>query len=204
MIPSTERPTRAGAAGDVARRLALWVGPGLAARDGSRTAALYLALGATLATARAYTAAALTDVVGLYAVGTLDLWEQSLGMLTDPGASTQARQSAVTARWRAARASAALGAITRTGAALVPTVAVLEVAMARVRGTSPAHTQHLAVLLPEADEDDPALKARLDSALAAQVPAHVSWALGRGDGPDIDPFRCDDPDSRVARDLLAS
>lgn len=31
MIPTTARPTRAGA-GDVARRLALWVGPGLAAR----------------------------------------------------------------------------------------------------------------------------------------------------------------------------
>ena len=54
-------PTRVGAPGDVARRLAFWVGPAIRAADDTLGAALYLALGHTIAATRAFTARSLGD-----------------------------------------------------------------------------------------------------------------------------------------------
>lgn len=204
MYINTSRPTRPGPAGDVARRLALWVGPGIAARDDTVGAALYLALGATIAATRAFTAQSLLEGVGLFAVDTLPLWERSLGMLSGEGSSIEARQLAVTARWRATRAGPSLAAITRTVRTLVPLATVLETAMDDVYWTWPLATAHLAILLPDADEDNAGTRGLLSAALAVQAPAQVSWALGRGDGPDIDAFRCDDPESLCDRDLLSA
>lgn len=195
-------PTRAGAAGDVARRLARFVGPGLSARDASRTAALYLAIGTTLATTRAYTGASLTEVVGHLAVDTLPGWERSLGMLTGEGDTPANRQRAVTARWRAIHAGPSLAELTTTVRALEPAAAVLEVAFVDVYPHAPAATQRIVVLLPDATEDNATMRSRLAAALAVQVPGHVTWSLARGDGPDIDAFTCDSVDSVCDRDVL--
>lgn len=197
-------PTRSGAAGDVARRLARWVGPALGARDGSLVAALYLALGQTIASTRAYTAASLTECFPHLAVDTLGAWERSLGMLSGEGGSVAARQRDVTARWRALHAGPSLPEVTATARGYVAGATVVELAMADVYATAPMATQRLVVLLPAASGalDDDALRTRLAGSLAVQLPAHVVWTLARGDGPDLDAFLCDDPQSACDLDCL--
>jgi hypothetical protein len=197
-------PTRAGAAGDVSRRLAAFVGPGIAAPDDSCAAALYLALGTTIATTRAYTAASLTECCGHLAVATLPSWERSLGLLSGEGSPTAARQRNVTARWRAIHAGPSLAEITATVATYEATAVVLEIAMESVYGNDPLAAQRLVVLLPDAVEGDTALRSQVAASLAVQMPGHVAWSIARGDGPDLDPFRCDDGDSLVERDVLAT
>ena len=58
------------------------------------------------------------------------------------------------------------------------------------------------VLLSEAHWNDESLKATLDALLAQQVTGHVDWVLTVGDGPDLDPFLCDDNASQCDRDVL--
>lgn len=188
-------PTRPGAAGDVARRLARWMGPALGARDGSNAAARLLALGATIATTRTYTARSLLECFPHTAVDTIGQWERSLGMLSGEGDSLASRQRSATARWRAIHAGPSLAEVTTTARSYVTDATVLELAMEDVYATVPAATQRLVVLLP-ADSgawEDAALRARLAGSLAVELPGHVTWAIARGDGPDIDPFLTDDP-----------
>lgn len=197
-------PTRPTPAGDVARRLARWVGPALGARDGSLAAAQYLALGTTLATTRSYTAASLTECFPHLAVDTLGAWERSLGMLSGEGSLLADRQRDLTARWRAIHAGPSLVEVTATARSHVPDATVLELAMADVYATAPMATQRLVVLLP-ADSgaiDDAARVARLAGSLAVQLSGHVTWTIARGDGPDIDPFLCDDAASACDLDAL--
>lgn len=197
-------PTRPGPAGDAARRLARWVGPAIGARDGSVAAAHYLALGATIATTRAYTAGSLTECFPHLAVATIGAWERSLGMLSGEGDALAARQRDVTARWRAVHAGPSLAEVTTTARSHVAGATVLELAMADVYATAPMATQRLVVLLPAASGalDDAALLARLAGSLAVELPGHVTWTIARGDGPDIDPFLCDDAESACDIDCL--
>ncbi len=198
-------PTRPGSAGDVARRLARWIGPALSARDGSIAAAHLLALGATIATTRAFTARSLQECFPHTAVDTLGPWERSLGMLSGEGAPVADRQRDVTARWRAVHAGPSLAEVTATVRSYVAAATVLELAMADVIATSPMATQRLVVLLPDASGAmaDAALRARLAGSLAVQLPGHVTWTLARGDGPDLDAFLCDDDGSRADLDALS-
>ena len=198
-----QQPTRPGPAGDAARRIATWVGPGIAAPDGSRAAAFYLALGTTIATTRAYTAGSLAETVGSLAVDTLPAWERSLGMLSGEGGTVAERQQAVTARWRAIHAGPSLAEITTTVRSFEATADVVEIAQADVYDTDPKAAQRIVVLLPDAVEASSLTRARLAAALTVQAPAHVAWSLARGDGPDIDPFLCDDVESQCERDVLS-
>lgn len=197
-------PTRAGAAGDAARRLARWVGPALGARDGSLAAALLLSLGTTVATTRAYTSASLTECFPHLAADAIGAWERSLGMLSGEGDALANRRRDVTARWRAVHAGPSLAEVTATARSHVPDATVLELAMADVYATAPMATQRVVVLLPAGSGaiDDAARLARLAGSLAVELPGHVTWTIARGDGPDIDPFLCDDADSACDLDAL--
>lgn len=196
-------PTVAGAAGDVARRVGRYVGPGIAAGDASIAAALYLAVGRTIATTRAYTAASLTECCGHLAVATLPSWERALGLLSGEGASPVDRQRNVTARWRAIHAGPTLAELTAMVRTYEPSAVVLEIAMESVYGNDPLAAQRIVVLLPDVAEANTTTRAQVSASLAVQAPGQVAWSIGRGAGPDIDSFLCDDPESLVERDLLA-
>lgn len=197
-------PTRAGAAGDVARRLAFWVGPAVRAADDSLGAALYLSFGYTIGVTREYTARSLAEVFGHLAVDEVAHWERSIGLLSGGGAPVAVRQSAVRSKWIALHAGPSLPAIVRALRVLVPEVVVVEILASEVAASDPLGVYRLAVLVSEAHEADAQLRARIEATLAPQAQAQVAWAIGRGDGPDIDPFLTDRADSLVEIDLLAS
>ncbi|MDO9016535.1 MAG: hypothetical protein Q8S73_26640 [Deltaproteobacteria bacterium] len=188
----------------VARRLATMVGPAIRAADGSVGAAQYLALGYTIGVSRTYVTRSLAEIFGHLAIDELAHWERSLGMLSGEGAPTADRQAAVHARWIALRAGPSVLAIRRALERLTPDVLVIEILASEVSATDPLGVYRLAVLLPEAQEADAQLRARISATLAPQAQAQVSWAIGRGEGPDLDPFLCGRTDSLVGIDLLAS
>ena len=192
----------------VARRLAFWMGPAVRAADGSVGAALYLSLGAALASTRAFTARSLTEVVGHLSVDEIGHWERALGMLSGEGAPLADRQAAVRAKWIAGRAGPSILAIRRALLALSPDVVVVEIAADDVADTDPEGAFRIAILLPDAQEADAQLRARISVTLAPQAQAQLSWAIGRGDGggdgETLDEFLCDRADSVCNRDLLAS
>ena len=188
----------------VARRLGAMVGPAIRAADGSVGAAHVLALGHTIGVTRTYVARSLAEIFGYLAIDELAHWERSLGMLSGEGAPTVDRQADVHAQWIALRAGPSVLAIRRALERLAPDVTVVEILAVDVAGTDPLAAFRLAILLPEAEEADAQLRARISATLAPQAQAQVSWAIGRGDGPDLDPFLCDRSDSACDRDLLAS
>jgi hypothetical protein len=201
-------PTRSGVAGDAARRLARFVGPGVSARDGSRAAALYLALGTTIATTRAYTSRSLVEGFPHLAVDTLGAWERSLGMLSGEGDAVSGRQLALTARWRATHAGPSIDELYTTVATLDSTALVLGVALDDVIGTDPEATQRFVVLLGDALRADEGAVSRLAAALSVEAPAQVQFTFGRHHGGTALPrFRCafrgNSADSRCDRDVLA-
>lgn len=196
-------PSTPGAAGDAARRLATWLGPGITAKDGSGAAALLLGLGAALADTAARADQALLEVVGASASETLAEWEASFGMLNGEGDSTSNRQTAITARWRALNGGPSPQDLLRTLRVPAPELDLVEVLVADILHTDPLAVYRLALLVSDAHEASATLRAQLSALLAPQAQAHVTWSIGRGDGPDIDAFRCDDPASLVERDLLA-
>lgn len=200
-IPTTPI-SRTGAAGDVARRLATFVGPGLAAPDDSTTAAVYLALGATIATTRAYTSRSLVECFPHLAVDSLAAWERSLGMLSGEGDAVAARQRAITARWRAAHAGPSIAEVTTTARSYDATATLREIAMVDVIDVDPHATERVVVLLDAVVEADARTRAALGVSLGVELPAHVTWSLARGAGPDLDPFLCDDAESLCDRDVL--
>lgn len=175
----------------VARRLARFVGGALRASDGTLGAAFYLSLGAALAATRRYTSRSLAEVFGHLAIEEIAHWERSLGMLSGDGSPIADRQAAVRARWIAIHAGSAFTELTRTVEALAPDATLLSVSSYSVRLTDPYACMRVVILLPGEDEASEALKARIDAALAVQAEAHVDWAIGRGDGPDLDGFYCD-------------
>lgn len=206
-MPTLALPTTAGPAGDAARRLATWLGTGIAAQDGSHAAALLLGLGGGLADTNARVDGALLEVAGSTAVETLSEWEQSLGLLSGDGASLADRQAAVTARWRAINGGPCVVEILRALRVVAPELDIVEVLLADVQGTDPQAVFRLAVLVNEEHQADPNLVAQLAALLAPQAQGHVAWSIGRGAGPTIAPFRCafrnSSEDSRCDVDLLA-
>lgn len=205
MNPVLHLPTQPGAAGDVARRLARWIGPGLCARDDSPGALLLLALGAALSSTRARADAALTDCHPHLAERTLDAWEASVGLLVDPGDAVLARQRAVLARWRAAHAGASTVELAATARPLDESARLVEIAAARVEGTDPLATARVVLLLDDTVREDGPTLMRLRAALARQAPAHVPVTFGRHRGGEVIPrFRASRglSDSRCDRDVL--
>ena len=196
-----DAPTRATPAGDAARRLARWIGPGLAARDGTTSAATLLALGTTIATTRARATAAVVGAIGPWATETLPEWEASLGLPYGEGFTTSSRQTAVRTRWRAANAGPAPAEVLRTVRSMDPAAELHEVPIQRVLGTDPAACMRVVVLLSDSVRADAAACQRIDAALAIELPAHVDWSLGRGPLP-LRHFRTNRTTSRVDRDVL--
>lgn len=188
----------------VARRLGAMVGPAIRAADGSVGAAHYLSLGYTIGVTRTYVTRSLAEIFGHLAEDELAHWERALGTLSGEGAPSADRQAAVHARWIALRAGPSVLAIRRALERLTPDVLVIEILAADVAASDPLGVFRLAILLPEAQEADAQLRARISATLAPQAQAQVSWALGRGAGPDLDDFLTDDPESLVEIDLLSA
>lgn len=202
-MPTLALPSTLGAAGDAARRLATWLGTGLTAKDNSDAAALLLGLGAAVADTQARAEQSLLEVIGASAVESLGAWEASLGMVSGEGDSVSNRQAAITARWRALNGGPSPRDILRSLRVLAPELDLVELLVADILHTDPLAVYRLALLVSDAHEGSATLRAQLAALLAPQSQAHVTWSIGRGDGPDIDAFRCDDPASLVERDLLA-
>lgn len=202
-MPTLALPSTPGAAGDAARRVATWLGTGLTAKDGSNAAALLLGLGGALADTQTRVERALTEVIGATAEETLPEWERSLGLINGDGAAVVDRQTAITARWRALNGGPSKLALLRALRVIVPEVVIVEILVDDVAHSDPDAVFRLALLVSDASEASAPLRARLAALLAPQAQGHVVWAIGRGAGPDIDAFRCDDPESQVERDLLA-
>lgn len=202
-MPTLALPSTPGAAGDAARRVATWLGTGLTAKDDSAAAALLLGLGAAVATTHAAVDRTLTEVIGATAEDTLPEWELSLGLLNGDGTAVADRQTAITARWRALNGGPSTLDLLRALRVLAPELVIVEVLVADVAHSDPDAVFRLAVLVSDAHEADAQLRARLTAMLAPQAQGQITWAIARGAGPDIDLFRCDDPESQVERDLLA-
>lgn len=194
-------PTRTGEAGDAARRLARWIGPGFSAADGTTSAALLLALGTTIATTRGRATMAVVGAVGPWATETLPEWEASLGMPYSEGFATADRQGAIRTRWRAVNAGPAPAEVLTTIRTIDPTAEMHEVSILRVVGTDPTACMRVVVLLADAVREDSLACSKIDAALARELPAHVTWALGRGPLP-LRHFRTNRTTSRVDRDVL--
>lgn len=202
MIFELLQPTRDGAAGDAARRIGRWIGPALSAPDGSTSAAFTLALGTTIATTRARSTLAVVGAIGPGATVTLPEWEASLGMQLGEGSSDASRQAAITTRWRAANAGPSPAEVRATARSVDPTATIHEVSILRVIGTDPTAHMRIVVLLADAVRADSAACARLAGALAIELPAHVTWSLGRGTSPVLAHFRTNRMRSLVDRDVL--
>ncbi|MDO9016547.1 MAG: hypothetical protein Q8S73_26580 [Deltaproteobacteria bacterium] len=193
----------------VAKRIAAMMGPAIRAADGTVGAALYLSLGAALATTRAFSERSLYEVIAnLSQDDELAHWERALGMLSGEGAPVADRQRAVHARWIALRAGPSVLAIRRALERLSADVTVIEIMAEDVADTDPLAAYRIAILLPDAQEADRQLRAQISVTLAPMAQAQLAWAIGRGDGGEdgetIDDFLCDSADSLVERDLLAS
>lgn len=195
-------PTEEGAAGEVARRLARLVGTAVRAADGSVGALLYLGLGGGVASAERTLARALDDAFADTAVDTLSAWESAVGLPVRDGTAPEQRRRDIVAKLRASVSGTASN-ILRTVRVFAPEAQLVAIAADAVAGTHPRAVFRAVVLLSVAHWNDPVVRASLDALLGQQVTAHVGWVFTVGAGPDLDPFRCDDPASLCDRDVLA-
>lgn len=195
-------PTEDSAAGTAARRLARLVGTAVRAANATVGALLYLGLGDGLASAEATLERALRDAFADTAVDTLGAWETALGLPVRDNVSIEVRRRDLVAKLRAAISGTATN-ILRTVRVYAAEAQIVAVGASMVAGTDPRAVFRFVLLLSETHWNDTALRAQLDQLLAQQVTSHVGWIHTVGAGPDLDPFRCDDPDSLCDRDVLA-
>lgn len=182
-------PTLAGAQGDLARQLALLVGPAYQAGDDTRNAADYLALGLGLSEARASVLGLLADAFADTADDLLGEWEALYAMPARPDQTNAERRSTLGARARAGKAGTPQAIETALGLVCTAAVNVTEYTPPFPAGLE-TRVFRLAVVVPTADQDNEALAPTLDLLLEVAVPAHVEWVI-----TDNDNFLCDDPGS---------
>lgn len=185
-----------------ARALAILRGPEITAADGTLVAEDLRVLGQMLADARARTLAAVDQAHPGRATELLSELEQEYGLAVGNGLTVANRQKRLLAKYRA-RNGGDRPSLLRTLRTVAAEAQIVAVGASRVAGTDPRAVYRFVVLLSEAHWDDTALRAQRDQLLAQQVTSHATWVHTVGDGPDLDPFRCDDPDSLCDRDVLA-
>lgn len=185
-----------------ARSLALLRGPEIQPADGTLAAADLRVQGAALAAARATLHQAVAQAHPGSATDLLGDLEREYGLGDGSTLSTAERQARLLAKFRA-RGEGTLPALLRTARTIFEEVVFVGHPYDLVAGTNPAMVFSLAVLASAMSWGAAEQRRALDLALGQQAPAHVAWEVGVGDGPDIDPFRCNDPASLLERDLLA-
>lgn len=194
-------PSGATDADRIARALARLRGPEIQPADGTLVAEDLRAQGAALAAARATVLRAIAQAHPSTATDLLPELEAEYGLPDGAGLATSERQQRLLAKHRA-RGDGSLPAIARTVRTLLPEAALVTIAAADVAHTDPDQVFLLVVLLSLGELDDAALLAQTDALLAQQLTAHASWTYGRGEGPGLDPFLTDDPESLVEIDNL--
>ena len=185
-----------------ARALATLRGPEITSADGTLVAEDLRVFGQMLADARARTLTAVDQAHPGRATELLSELETEHGLAVGNGLSVETRQRRLLAKYRARNAGDRLSLL-RTIRTVAAEAQIVAVGASRVAGTDPRAVFRFVVLLSEAHWNDTALRASLDALLAQQTTSHASWIHTVGDGTDLDPFRCDDPDSLCDRDVFA-
>lgn len=212
-------PTDATDTGRYARALARLRGPEIQAPDGSRMAADLLALGGTLAALRATVLRAIEQAHPGAATDLLAALEEQYGLPSGAALPLSQRQARLLAKVRA-RGRGTLQALGVTARTVTAEAVLYEISWRDITGIPDDGTTNLTdadlagpdtnavfdivLLVSAATWANGARVTQLDALFAQQAPAHVLWATAVGDGPDLDAFRCDDPNSLVERDVLAA
>lgn len=185
-----------------ARALAQLRGPEVTAVDGSLVAEDLRVLGQLLADARTRILVAIDQAHPGRATEELSELEEEYGVPDGTSLPLADRQRRLLAKHRARNAGDRPNLL-RTARTLAAEAQIVSIARADVVGTDTNAVFRFVVLLTEAHWDDEGLRMTLDALLAQQVTGHVDWVLTVGDGPSLDVFRCDDPDSLCDRDVLS-
>ena len=196
MKPVQRLPSNAGIEGDIARQLAILLGPALSPGDGTRIAADLLALASSLSQARTTLQNALAECFPDTAVETLDQWEQMMGLAVREDLSTSDRQKRLLSKFRAAFSGTPQD-ITTAVSTIATVLGVQENSAAGVASSNPRAVFLFAVLIAGGDfiNDDTNHQARL--LIDQMKPAHTKASLGASAG-----FFCDL--SKIEFDLLGS
>lgn len=198
-------PSGTTSADRIARSLARLRGPEIQPADGTLVAEDLRTQGQSLADARATILRAVAQAhPGLATTdGLLAELEEEYGLPSGAALPEGDRQQRLLAKYRA-RGDGSLLAIARTVRTVVPSAALLTLTAESVADTWPEAVFTLVVLVSLATLDDAGQLGELGALLGQQLTTHATWTFGRGAGPDLDPFRCDDVDSACDLDLLAS
>lgn len=180
-----------------ARVLALLRGPEISPGDGTQVAEDLRVLGGMLADAQALALGAVAQAHPGTATDLLGDLESEYGLPDGAGLPVALRQARLLAKARARRAGDA-PSLLFTARTLAAEALIALNPYDRVGGTDPMAVHRFALLLSDAHWSDGAVIAALHALLGQQAPAHVGWTIGVSLR-----FRCDDPDSRVERDLLS-
>lgn len=194
-------PTGATEADRFARALAILRGPEITAVDGSLVAEDLRVLGQMLADGRARILAAVDQAHPGRATELLSDLEAEHGLPNGADLETAQRQTRLLAKYRSRNAGTRSDLLI-TARTLAAEAQIATVPWSVVDDTDPFAVHRFVLLLTDAHWSDDALVATLDGLMAAQAPAHVSWSIAVGAGPDIDPFLCDDAESLCDRDVL--
>ena len=206
MQPIQYLPTEVGPAGDIARHLAIIIGPAYTPADGTKTAADFLALGGALAGARNTNRAALDEAFVTTATYLLSELEVSYGLTARPDLSVADRRTRIIAKIRAARAGSPQG-ILRAIRTYDPTATLIEVTPDDISprtsdGVNPGTDRDVyaigIVLAPDVWADT-SKRAEIVAIVQQMKPAHIQANIAV-----TVPFLTDDTDSLTDRDLLGT
>lgn len=187
----------------IAREVARLRGPEIAPGDGTLVAEELRAQGGALAAARAAVRRAVAQAHPGTATDLLPGWEDEYGLSDNAPLPTDERQRRLLVQVRA-RGDGSLPVLARAVRAVVPDATLLAIASEDVAHANPDAVFSLVVLVSLATMNNRRLMAQIDAILGEQLTGHAAWTVGRGAGPDIDAFRCDDPQSLCDIDLLST
>lgn len=194
-------PSGATDADRFARALAILRGPEITATHGSLVAEDLRVLGQLLADGRARVLLAVAQSHPGRATELLSELESEYGLSDGTSLPTATRQQRLLAKYRA-RGAGDRPSLLRTARTVAAEAQIVSIALDDANDTDPHAVFRFVVLLTEAHWNDEAFKATLDALLGQQTTGHVDWVLAVGDGPDLDPFLCDDDASQCDRDVL--
>lgn len=181
-------PTEQSPGGDFARRLLKILGPVIRAKDGTATAAWFLALGDSLATVYATLVRAIDQAFASSASDMLSELEVEYGLDVRPDLSTDDRRARLVAKIRAARAGTEQSII-RALSALSVTVTIAGTTCVQADAAGePRLTFRFTVYITDSAYDDTTTLALVNRIVQQMKPAHTGFQIGTGS-----PFTFDDP-----------
>ena len=189
-------------ADEAARTLARLIGPQIRPADGTLVAEDLRVQGQMLAEARGTVVRAVAQAHPGTATDLLPELEDEYGLTVGTALPVADRQRRLLAKARA-RADGSLPALARTARTVFPAAALATISAPSVASTLPAAVFNTVILVSRADLEAVDRLRQLDALLGQQLTGHASWTYGRGAGPDLEDFLCDDPESLVEIDLLS-